>query len=190
MGMTIGCARCHNHKFDPISIHDYYSMSAVFQDVEFGSRYPELDDDHPRVVREKRAPQRTRITSPSDAIEGLGVGGGLDGLSRSSFSTETVEALRVSFDGRWVMMDELEILESGDHQRNGLSSESRFRDLGQSSDAVISQPTANLINGVFGAKDWPGQSQRESGKTVASVRFPGAVTVEPTSSQFQPRRFS
>ena len=35
MGMTIGCARCHNHKFDPISIQDYYALTAVFQDIEF-----------------------------------------------------------------------------------------------------------------------------------------------------------
>ena len=48
LGVTIGCARCHNHKFDPITIRDYYSLSAVFQDVEFGSRYPELDKNHPR----------------------------------------------------------------------------------------------------------------------------------------------
>ena len=33
-------ARCHNHKFDPVSIQDYYSMAAVFQGVEFGGRYP------------------------------------------------------------------------------------------------------------------------------------------------------
>ena len=37
MGVTIGCARCHNHKFDPITITDYYAMTAVFQDIEFGS---------------------------------------------------------------------------------------------------------------------------------------------------------
>ena len=41
MSVTIGCARCHNHKFDPITIQDYYAMTAVFQDVEFGSRHPE-----------------------------------------------------------------------------------------------------------------------------------------------------
>ena len=42
MGVTMSCARCHNHKFDPISIQDYYSMTAVFQDIEFGSRFPEF----------------------------------------------------------------------------------------------------------------------------------------------------
>ncbi len=47
MGVTIGCARCHNHKFDPITIRDYYSMTAAFQDIEFGSRHPEYGTDHP-----------------------------------------------------------------------------------------------------------------------------------------------
>ena len=31
LGVTMSCARCHNHKFDPISIQDYYSMTAVFR---------------------------------------------------------------------------------------------------------------------------------------------------------------
>ena len=30
MGMTITCARCHDHKFDPISTKDYYSMASIF----------------------------------------------------------------------------------------------------------------------------------------------------------------
>ena len=30
LGLTVGCARCHNHKFDPIPQKDYYRMQAVF----------------------------------------------------------------------------------------------------------------------------------------------------------------
>ena len=31
MGMTLGCARCHDHKFDPIKQEDYYAMAAIFR---------------------------------------------------------------------------------------------------------------------------------------------------------------
>ncbi len=31
LGMTIGCARCHDHKFDPITLQDYYGLAGIFQ---------------------------------------------------------------------------------------------------------------------------------------------------------------
>jgi hypothetical protein len=33
LGQTFNCARCHDHKFDPITQHDFYAMKAFFHNV-------------------------------------------------------------------------------------------------------------------------------------------------------------
>ncbi len=38
MGLTLGCARCHSHKFDPVTQKDYYALQAVFAGVEHKDR--------------------------------------------------------------------------------------------------------------------------------------------------------
>ena len=54
LGMTVHCARCHDHKFDPILQKDYYSMQAsIFGYVEID--YPLLDRAGVREYREKNA---------------------------------------------------------------------------------------------------------------------------------------
>ena len=49
MGLTLGCARCHDHKFDPLPTRDYYRMAAVFSTTErrvaFLSK-PRLEFEH------------------------------------------------------------------------------------------------------------------------------------------------
>ncbi len=38
LGMTLGCARCHDHKFDPLAQEDYYGLVAFFRNIElFGT---------------------------------------------------------------------------------------------------------------------------------------------------------
>jgi hypothetical protein len=43
LGLTVGCARCHDHKFDPISTRDYYALAGVFYNTEY-HEYPVASD--------------------------------------------------------------------------------------------------------------------------------------------------
>ncbi len=44
LGLTMGCARCHDHKYDPISTADYYSMFAFFNSIDEPGLYSQLPD--------------------------------------------------------------------------------------------------------------------------------------------------
>ena len=34
LGLTVGCARCHDHKFDPVSARDYYALAGIFRSTK------------------------------------------------------------------------------------------------------------------------------------------------------------
>ncbi|MGI9457495.1 MAG: DUF1549 and DUF1553 domain-containing protein, partial [Aeoliella sp.] len=64
---TAGCARCHDHKFDPITSEDYYSLQAVFAGVDRADRQIQLD---PKIEtrRTMLIQQKEKLTAQISAI--------------------------------------------------------------------------------------------------------------------------
>ncbi len=44
LGMTVGCARCHDHKYDPVTMADYYSLYGVFASTEEPDTLPVIGE--------------------------------------------------------------------------------------------------------------------------------------------------
>src|ERR1700731_1519631 len=52
LGLTVACARCHNHKYDPISQNDYYALAGVFASSTY-KEYPLVSETQVAAWRQK-----------------------------------------------------------------------------------------------------------------------------------------
>jgi hypothetical protein len=86
LGLTVSCARCHDHKFDPISMSDYYALAGVFASTEMFNAPLDLDkekkddgnakspEDAMHIVREAKAKNvaiaiRGNVKKPGEIVQ-------------------------------------------------------------------------------------------------------------------------
>ncbi len=73
MGMTLGCARCHDHKFDPLPTEEYYGLAAIFKSTRTMDNFKIVAEWHepvlatPEEVAAKEAHNKL-IASKKDAL--------------------------------------------------------------------------------------------------------------------------
>ncbi len=83
MGLTLGCARCHDHKFDPISTEDYYALAGIFFSTRLvpgpvaGNtplvRVPLLSPSELQAIEEQAARDKQRLAELPQEIQALTV---------------------------------------------------------------------------------------------------------------------
>lgn len=67
LGLTVNCARCHAHKYDPIPHTDYYRMKSVFEGVKHGERSI-APAGEVKANKEKRAALEKEIAAAGERI--------------------------------------------------------------------------------------------------------------------------
>jgi hypothetical protein len=63
LGLTVACARCHDHKYDPITQSDYYAMAGVFASTKMVNVKP--GENGKDVVEEKADKEASKKTDPA-----------------------------------------------------------------------------------------------------------------------------
>ena len=64
LGLTVGCARCHDHKYDPIPTKDYYALAGVFLNTEY-HEYPLA----PQAIVEEYRAQENELKRKRELLE-------------------------------------------------------------------------------------------------------------------------
>ena len=96
-GLSVGCARCHNHKFDPILQRDYYAMQAVFSGLVYGDRRmrgPQNDEWASRLPAAQQ--QRASLHADLESLrQRYGLRPPLDPVHTESFEPVRVRAIQM-----------------------------------------------------------------------------------------------
>jgi cytochrome c553 len=76
MGLTLGCARCHDHKFDPVTTKDYYALAGIFKSTKTLEvlKKPRMWHEYPIPTAEdlaKKEAHQQKVAAQKQAIDAL-----------------------------------------------------------------------------------------------------------------------
>ncbi len=108
MGATVGCAQCHDHKYDPYSAEDFYALSAFFADIDEAAHFTKgtnaLPTHRPPEIEVLSRWQRQRLHDLQAQIDALEQQSELDTAQQAELASWQAEVKRSQAAARKTMI--------------------------------------------------------------------------------------
>jgi hypothetical protein len=152
LGVTMACARCHNHKFDPIPQKDYYALAAVFQGLEYGHRpWRNMPEAAERAARAEAAlKQLDAVRAELLAVAGSWTEEWPDHL-QTRFAPVRARAVRITFPPQTpAVVEEFQIFGAATGETNLALAANGAKARSFKPAEALMREIANVIDGKFG----------------------------------------
>jgi hypothetical protein len=184
LGMTVGCARCHDHKFDPVSTRDYYRLVATFAGLQFVDR-PWRSG--PLPVEEIRSAEQ-RLADLRNRLQALPAWREVEPVRTTDYFRPVTAkwiklTVRDTFTGRGYApaLDEVEVWTPGSNgkpPRNVGSAEAGARVRSSGPDQSLGASDAFLNDGQVGSQSrWVARDRIDKARAWVEIELPEPTLV-------------
>jgi Protein of unknown function (DUF1553)/Protein of unknown function (DUF1549)/Planctomycete cytochrome C len=126
LGMTLGCARCHDHKFDPIPTADYYALAGIFRSTRTltagnvsGYVTTQLRDGVDQGALKKWTQQQKSLQSEIETLKKRIGGTPSQRISADSLPGIVVDDADATYEGEWTQSSFLAPWVGGGYMHSG-----------------------------------------------------------------------